>query len=261
MAVGLRLLRVLNLVLAPMQIVATVVAFGMGTTFEEATASPAGDPPIVPAEYAFLIWSIIYAGSVSYGIFQYSRTRAEHPLLMRIRPYTASAFGATVCWLISARFNLTGLTVVCIFWLAASLLPAFLWLAHSQQRFTYLDRLAMVIPLSIYAGWVTVAVFANVSAFLHQRGLLDIFLTPVWWAMIMVIVAGAIAAVLIFHTRNFPFALTVCWALVGILVANLTRSYHPEIVLTCAVVTGAELLVLALSRRRNAPTFDWKATR
>jgi len=45
-------MRPLNLILAPMQVVATAVAFGMGTTFDEVTASPAGDPPIIPAGYA-----------------------------------------------------------------------------------------------------------------------------------------------------------------------------------------------------------------
>jgi hypothetical protein len=252
------LLRFLNLVLAPMQIVATILAFGMGTTFEQATASPVGEPPIIPAPYTFLIWSVIYTGSVCYGIYQFRARPWQQALLARIRPYTASAFAATVCWLISARFNLTALTVVCIIWLAASLLPAFLNAVQRQQHLTYGAKLAMVVPLSIYTGWVVVAVFANMSAFLHGRGLLDSILTPVWWAVIMVTAAGGIAGVLTLRTGNIPFALTVCWALVGILVANLTRTYHVEVVLTCGVVTAAQLSILVLSRRRIATSLHWR---
>ena len=249
-----RFLRTLNLILAPMQIVASIAAFGLRTTFDEATASPAGDPPIIPAGYAFVIWSVIFSGSVFYGIYQYARSRHDDPLLMQIRPFTASAFAATVCWLAAARFNLTGLTVICILWLLGSLLPVFLAFTRSPRVFSKLDQVAMVIPFSIYTGWVTVATFANASAFLHQHGLLNVVLTPAWWAVIMLTAAGVIAARLTFRSGNFPFALTVCWALIAILVANLTREYHAEVVITCALMTAAQIGALVLSRRRPVVT-------
>lgn len=249
---GNRIFQTLNLILAPLQIAATFLAFGLGTSFDDATASPAGEPPIIPAGYAFLIWSVIYAGSVVYGIYQYAGSRRQDPILIRIRPFTASAFAATVSWLIAARYNLTGLTVICILWLFGSLLPVFLAFLHPARNFSRTEQTVMVIPLSVYTGWVTVAVFANVSAFLHQNGLLNVVLTPVWWAVIMVVAAGAIAARLTFRSGSVAFALAVCWALVAILVANLTREYHPEVVIMCALMTAAQIGVLLLSRRRQA---------
>ncbi len=212
-----RLLRILNLILAVMQIVVTVIAFEIGTTFDQATTSSAGEPPIIPAGYAFIIWSVIYAGSVLFGIFQNTARRDDDPLLVRIRPLTASAFSATICWLIVARFNLTGLTVLCMLWLVASLLPVFMAFMRAQRKFTSTEQIAMVIPLSIYTGWVTVAVFADLSAFLHRHGLLNVLFTPAWWAVIMVCIAGLMAARLTFKSASAPFALTICWALIAIL--------------------------------------------
>jgi hypothetical protein len=245
-------LKALNLVLALMQIVVTIVAFEIGPSFNQATASSAGEPPIIPAGYAFAIWSVIYLGSVIYGVFQLARSRAQDPLLAKIRPFTASAFLATVCWLIAARFNLTGLTVICMLWLLASLLPVFMSFMKPKSRFTPAEQFAMVIPLSIYTGWVTVAVFADMSAFLHRHGLLNILLTPAGWAVVFLIVAGVIATRLTFKSASVPFALTICWALVAILVANITRENHPAVAICCAALTGAQLLALVLSKRGRA---------
>ena len=243
-------LQFLNLILAPSQIVVTVVAFSFGTSFDQATASSSGEPPIIPAGYAFTVWSVIYAGSILYAIYQFPRRRLDDSLLGPIRPYTASAFAATTCWLVAARFNQTGITVVCIMWLLASLLPAFLSFMRKQNRLTWTERLVVTGPLSIYTGWVTVAVFANVSAWLYRYGLLNRVLTPALCAVVMVIVAGTLAAWLVKRSASIPFAFTVCWAPVAILVANLTREYHPEVVTACGVMTAVDLGALVLSRRR-----------
>lgn len=246
-------LRWLNLVFAWMQIVVTALAFGLGTSFDDATASAAGDPPIVPAGYTFLIWSVIYAGSALYSIYQFPARRSADPLLAPIRPFTASAFLATDCWLVAARFNQTGITVLCIFWLLGSLIPVFRSFFVPARALELADRWAVVIPLSIYTGWVTVATFANTSAFLHQHGLLHLVLNPAWWAVVMVSAAGVIAARWIRRSGNVAFALTVCWALIGILIASLTREYHPEVVVACATMTVLQLVVLK-SARRSGPS-------
>ena len=103
------------------------------------------------------------------------------------------------------------MTAICILWLLGTLLPVLLAFMRSARKFSRLDQTATVIPLSIYTGWVRVATFANVSAFLHEHGLLRVVLTPAWWAVIMVTAAGAIAARLTFRSGNTAFALTVCW--------------------------------------------------
>lgn len=244
-------LRAANLILAVMQVVVTVVAFELGTSFDEATASPGGEPPIIPAGYAFTIWSVIYAGSVAYGIFQIARRRKEDPLLVRIRPLTASAFLATSCWLVAARFNLTGLTVLCMLWLACSLLPVFMAFMRERREFTRIEQVAMVVPLSIYTGWVTVAIFADLAAFLFRHGALNVLLTPAWWTVVMVCVAGLIAARLTMKSASTPFALTICWALVAILVANVTREHNPEVVFVCGVMTAVQIGVLLFSHARQ----------
>lgn len=244
-----RLLPLLNLVLPPLQIVTTVLAFAMGTTFEQSTASPAGDPPIIPADYAFIIWSLIYSGCIAYGVFQYLPARRDEPLYRQIRPFTASAFAGTISWLVAARFHLIWLTVVCIFWMLASLLVVFMALMTQSRRFSIAEQICTVIPLSIFTGWVTVATFANTSSLLHEHGLLSVVFTPAIWAVIMTSVAGVIACWLTYRSHNVPFALTICWALVAIAVANLTREYHPVVALIAASMNLVVLAPLFRPRR------------
>ena len=61
-----RLRQGLNLVLSVAMPAVTALAFGTGTTFQEATRSEVAEPQIVPAGYAFAIWTLIYGGCVGY---------------------------------------------------------------------------------------------------------------------------------------------------------------------------------------------------
>lgn len=136
--------------------------------------------------------------------------------------------------------------------LAASVMvPVFRSFPGRPKQLSWAENWAVVIPLSIYTGWTIIATFANTSALLHQHGLLNVLLSPAWWTVVMVLLAGFIAADWIHKSANPAFALTVCWALVGILVANLTREYHPQVVFVCAAMTLFELAVLRVSRRHS----------
>src|SRR5262245_14680407 len=120
-----RLRQGLNLALAISMPLTTFLAFGTGTSFEEATRTEAGDPPIVPAGYAFIIWAFIYSGSVGYAVFQALPAQQENDLLRRVGFFTAGAFLGTSLWLVMARFGWVWLTVVCIVWILACLAGAF----------------------------------------------------------------------------------------------------------------------------------------
>lgn len=141
-----------NLVLAVGMPVATALAFGTGTSFEEATKSNVGEPKIVPAGYAFVIWTLIYGGSVVYGSYQFAGRRQGDALLGRIGWYTASAFAGTCAWLVLARLNLTWGTVACIVWMLASLAGAFVGLLRAGRPLTRAEHWAVRMPVSVFLG-------------------------------------------------------------------------------------------------------------
>ena len=78
----------LNLVLAIAQPVTAVLAFPPGSDFFKAES----DPPIVPAAYAFSIWSLIFGSSIAYAIRQALPRYREDLLLRQCRDWTAAVF-------------------------------------------------------------------------------------------------------------------------------------------------------------------------
>lgn len=249
-----RLRQGLNLVLAIAMPVTTFLAFGTGTSFEEATRTEAGDPPIVPAGYAFIIWAFIYAGSVAYAVFQTLPAQQENDLLRRIGPFTAAAFLGTSMWLVMARFGWVWLTVVCIVWILASLAAAFFRIVQAGATASTAEHYLVVLPVSVFTGWVTVATFANTSAALRVSGLHDFGLSEENWTMSMLLVAGLIGSIVTVASRgNTGYALAVIWALIAIAVANVTRSNHPPIAWVAAGMAALVALALFLAQFTAPP--------
>ena len=239
----------LNLVLALAMPVTTFLAFALGTSFQQATRSDAGEAVIVPAGYAFGIWSLIYAGAVGYGIYQFLPGQRGDELLQRIGFLTASAFLGTAVWLLMARFGLIWLTVACIFWIFISLFGVFRELIQTAAERTNASYLLIVVPVSIFFGWVSVAVFANTASALKYSGLLDVGFSETVWTILMLAAATIMASWFIWLSRgNLAYALTVLWALTAIVVANLTKNQNPAVAAAAAGGAGIILIVLLYCR-------------
>src|SRR5918997_10433 len=77
---------------------------------------------VVPAGYAFTIWSLIFALSLGYGVWQALPAQRAHPLLRRVGWLTASALAATSLWMLVFQRSLFALSVVVMLWLLVSLI-------------------------------------------------------------------------------------------------------------------------------------------
>ena len=212
--------RWLNLLLAIGQIAVTVASFAFGMSFDDAAGPPSADPPIVPAGYAFIIWSVIYAGCLAYGIYQFAPSRSEDPLLQRIGFFTASGFLGCCCWLVCVRFGHLQWTVPCICWMAASLFLAFsrLW---ALNGISWPLRLCVIAPLSIYSGWLTVAIFANTASVAKAFAWRPVLIGESSGSILLIVTAGILATFFFFKSSgNIWYGCTILWALAGIGVRN-----------------------------------------
>jgi len=251
-----RFRQLLNVVLAVSMPVTAIIAFNTGTSFEEATRTERGTPIIEPAGYAFIIWTLIYAGSAAYAIFQAVPSQTENELFRRIGFWTASAFLGTTSWLVMARCGWIWLTVVCIIWMLASLIPTFSELVRAGSRLTTAEYWFVVFPLSVFTGWITVATFANTAAACKESGWLDFVFSEQTWTLVMIVAAGLIASFVTTISRgNAGYALTIIWALVAIAVANVMRGPNVAVAMT-AIFMGA-LVVVALLYGRFVVSPNW----
>lgn len=215
-----RLRAVINLVLAVGQLAAPAILFPSG--FQADVAGPLSEPtPIVPAEYAFVIWGPIFLGALAYAILGVLPRFLRDPLLRRIGWLTATTFAASIGWLVLARFGPNWLTVPTIVVMLLAIGPAFLRAARSPEAGRPLVRWLVVVPLALYAGWLSLAVFANLSESLAALGVRWFLRDVTPWTVAFLALATALAVQGIRWSRgSIAYAAAVVWGLVAIVVAN-----------------------------------------
>jgi len=191
-----------------------------------------GRPAIQPAGYAFAIWSVIYLWLILHAGFGLWK-RADHPDWARVRLPLAVAIGVGVVWLwIAGQSAIWGTATIWIMAFAA--LAAFLR-APSEP-----DRWLLSGPLAIFAGWLTAAAAVSTGVLIAGYGVLSN--TGSGLAMLALVLV--IALVVQGRKPRMPvYGLTVVWALVGVIVANMGDMP----LLAGAAVAGAVVMLGALA--------------
>src|SRR5690606_23994053 len=75
-------------------------------------------------------------------------------------------------------------------------------------------------PICLYSGWITVALIANVSAYLTKIGWDGMGLSEVTWTIILIAVTVAINLLMIARRNMREFALVGVWGLVALYVRH-----------------------------------------
>jgi len=244
-----RLRQGLNLLLSITQFAAAILTFS-GQFGDQLFYSGERNPLIVPADYAFSVWGVIFPASIAYGIYQALPAQRDNPLLRRIGWWTAFAFGCITLWSPSTLFDPIRYTVPLFFGALGGLVYA-LYQISRRPSLTRAERLLIAAPIGVYAAWCTVGTIANTSTSLFGLGYTDPLFAEQTWAIIMLLVAGFITSCMTSVSRgNWGYALTIIWALVGIVVANVVD--HPNTPVAITAGSMAALLAVVLLRARTA---------
>ncbi len=196
-----------------------------------------------PAGYAFSIWGIIYIGLLAQAIFMlrsaYNPAKDSH-FISQIGPYLIMANVFNGIWLYAWLSEYTGISVFLITLILLSLIIVILNL--NMERWDAPARIIFWIwwPICLYSGWIAVATIANVSAYLAKLGWSGPF-SEETWAVIMILVAGAVNLFLIYARNMREFSLVGVWALVAIAV----RHWGQIPVIQYTAVTVAAVLLVA----------------
>ena len=168
---------------------------------------------IVAAGYAFAIWGPIFLLDVLYGTWQ-CLDRRNDPALRRIRPLTAAGFALTSLWMVVFSLQWFWLALA-IIWGSLACLLAAAWQVSRTARHAR-GRWWQWVPLSLHAGWVSLAVFLNVAQVVVAFHLLPLAnMLP--WTLALFALAAVLALTAVAGMRGNPwYASPVVWGLLGV---------------------------------------------
>ena len=118
---------------------------------------------IIPANYAFAIWGLIYIGSIAFGIYQLQPTQRENPRLRRSGYLLSIACISQCAWIYLFLARLFPLSNLAMLGILVPLMVMYQRLEIRRERVSRQERWFIHLPISVYLGWISVATIVNVA--------------------------------------------------------------------------------------------------
>lgn len=211
------------------------------------------DVAILPANYAFAIWGVIYLGLIAYGVYQLRPAQRQDAQLRRVNSLLIVACLAQIAWIYLFTLRLFWVSVVAMVVILLALIGAYLNLRIGRVRVARDRKWLAHIPFSIYLAWISVATIVNVAAALYASGWQGWGLSSAAWTVVMLVVGAAIAAGVIGQRADLAFGLVFIWAYIAI---AIRQSDVQPIWLTAAIAAGLLAILLGLRQARQRPPTD-----
>lgn len=217
------------------------------------TAIDANDPAIqavtfLPAPYAFIIWAPIYTGFLIFAVWQARDRQADNPRVAAIRPWLMATALLNAAWISAVAVRRPGWTVPLVFLMLATAVGMHV-AGQIGQAVVDPAEAWLRLPFSLYAGWLIVAAFANVSTELARVGWDGFGWSPDTWGLLMVIASSVVGLLTRFRLDDPVLGGVFVWAYLAIVVQQQQR---PLVSLFAGIAAVLCLLSLFV-RDRQAP--------
>jgi hypothetical protein len=210
-------------------------------------------PQVQPIYWSFFIWFLIYAGCIVYGIYQALPEQRENTILRRVGFYSASAFTGVTAYALIAQFGGSDWILIGIFiWILISLLYAIFRLTEDQSILTKNEVYTVLAPISLLAGWASLAILINFAAVIKDSGIIPDGPQETVFSLFILVLAMSVASGILYKTKgNVWYALPVVWGLIGVIVANTGPRQSLVVAGFAAFVVLILLGVMVFVRRRE----------
>lgn len=224
-----------------------------GQTMTEISAKYAS--LFTPAGFAFSIWGVIYLTLLIFVVWQALPAQRGNMKVARISAYFKMNCLANALWIVVWHYDLLALSLVIMVLILVTLVLIYRTLVIEIDTAPFVEHLALYLPFSLYAGWITVATVANASVLQTGNGWDDLLLTSVQWTLAKLALAGAVGTTIIVKYRDPIFAIAVAWAAFGI---AAKQSATPSV---SGAATTLSLLLLFLVVKEGAARLTRKGAR
>src|SRR5919107_3688949 len=148
---------------------------------------------VVPADYAFVIWTPIFLLAFIYGVYQALPSNRENPLLRRIGWFSALAYFSNGIWEIVFPARAFVLSQMVFVGISTGAVVAFVLLQRGAGAGSRFDRWLVAPAFGLLAGWVTAAFFVGLVTVLVATGVLSGGIGEAIFGTLMLIVGGTVA--------------------------------------------------------------------
>ncbi|MFY0652278.1 MAG: tryptophan-rich sensory protein [Cyclobacteriaceae bacterium] len=163
-----------------------------------------------PAGFTFSIWSLIYLSLMVFVVYQAFpfTNRNRQPIAERLGFSFVINCVANMGWIFTWHYMQFELTLFFMLVLLGSLIAINLRI----EKYSWLVR----VPFRIYLGWICVATIANFAVYFKYLNWSGFGLAETSWAILLVVIAGALGIWLIIKKSFVLCSITICWGLFGI---------------------------------------------
>lgn len=198
-----------------------------------------------PAGYAFSIWGLIYLGLLGFVLYYGPFTKitdVKKKTILNVGWWFSISCIANSLWVFTWLYEYTFLTIPIMTILFISLLKI---IGNNRDLIESNDLKTTIFlrwPFYIYSGWISVALIANVAAYLKKIQWSGFGISETSWTILMFMIAAIIHLYMVWKLNMTAFALVAVWALIAIAAAN---QHSNQIVYISAIITAIFIFVNA----------------
>lgn len=189
----------------------------------------------VPAGLTFAIWGAIYLllsiwmAMQVISLFSPAQRAIAEPAAENVGQTFVFSCLFNVSWLFAWHWGYVGLSVFIMLLLLLTLVALNERTGNGRDKVNNYEKWLTHTAFGLYQGWITVALIANITAWLKASGWEGFGISQPVWAVLM-IVAGTGIAAYITWSRNMIFhGLAVVWALYGICLKREAAADAPDV--------------------------------
>ncbi len=177
-----------------------------------------------PAAVTFSIWSLIYVLLAAYtlyqlGIVRHKQFKLSEIVLDKVTSYFIATSFVNALWIVAWHYK--------VIWLSVFLMIGLLYCLAKiadilrKQRFTAVETVIIRAPFSIYFGWITVALIANITTWLVSLRWDGWGIAADIWMAVILLVGASIALMTALRNSDWLYLLVPVWAYYGIVVKHI----------------------------------------
>jgi len=194
---------------------------------------------VTPADYAFAIWGLIYAGLIVFSIYQALPAQTNNPRFQKIRLFYLLNCAANCAWIFLWHYEQIRAALAAIFVILGTLVFINVNLRNKNDASeTWMAR----VPFGLYFGWITVATILNFTVALVSSGVSVTDETSTILASILIAVGTILGIVIRLKLSTAAFAVAIAWAFTAIAVKHGGKT----LLVVCAAFAVIALLIAAI---------------